>query len=77
MEDFSSEMNVLRNETMCNMECTLFNQDDVIQCFKKSKVGKVSGPDKIGGRLLKTCTDLLGPVFYNIFQKSIHLQKNT
>ncbi len=39
-------------------------------------MGKSSGADKIGGRLLKTCADQLGPVFYNIFQKSLYLQKN-
>ncbi len=33
--------------TMCNMECTFFNQQDVIQVFKESNVGKSSGPDKI------------------------------
>ncbi len=60
---------------LCNMECTFFNQHNVINVFKKSKVGKSSGPDKIGGRLLKTCADQLGPVFYNIFQKSLYLQK--
>ncbi len=52
-----------------------FNQQDVINVFKKSKVGKSSGADKIGGRLLKTCADQLGLVFYNIFQKSLYLQK--
>ncbi len=60
---------------MCNMECTFFNQQDVIQVFKESNVGKSSGPDKIWGRLLKTCADQLGPVFYNIFQKSLYLKK--
>lgn len=63
-EDFITEMNVLRNETVCNMDYTFFNQQDVIDAFKKSKVGKSSGPDKIGGRLLKTCADQLGPVFF-------------
>lgn len=32
VEDFS-EMNVLRNETMCNMECKSFTQQDVIHTF--------------------------------------------
>ncbi len=54
------------------MECNYFNQQDVINVFKK---GKSSGPDNIGWRLLKTCADQLGPVFYNIFQKSLYLQK--
>lgn len=75
VEDFTSEMIVLRIETMCNMKCNFFNQQDVINTFKKCKVGKSSGPDEIGGRLLKTCADQLGPVFYNIFQKSLYLQK--
>ncbi len=75
VEDFTSETNELRNTTMCNTECNFFNQQDVINVFKKSKVGKSSGPDKIGGRLLKTCADQLGPVFYNIFQKLLYLQK--
>ncbi len=75
VEDFTSEINVLRSETVCNMECIFFSQQDVINVFKKSKVGKSSGPDKIGGCLLKTCADQLGTVFYNIFQKSLYLQK--
>ncbi len=36
----------------CN---NFFNQLDVIQGFKESKVMKSSGPDKIGGHLLKIC----------------------
>ncbi len=43
--------------------------------YKKSEVGKSPGPDTIEGRLPKTCADQLGPVFYNIFQKSLYLQK--
>ncbi len=63
--------------SLCNMECNFCNQQNVINVFKKSKVGKSSGPDKIGGRLLKTYADQLSPVFYNIFQKSLLSSKNS
>ncbi len=75
--DFSSEINVLWNKTMCNMKCNFCNQQDVINFFLKSKVGKSSGPDKIGGRLLKTCADQLGPVFFIIYYKSCFLSSKT
>ncbi len=39
--------------SLCNMECNFCNQQNVINVFKKSKVGKSSGPDKIGGTFTK------------------------
>jgi len=36
---------------------------------------KSPGPDKIGGHLLKVCAEQLAPVFCNIFQRSIALQR--
>ncbi len=38
----------------------------------------IPGKDQIrlGGRLLKTYADQLGPVFYNIFQKPLLSSKN-
>ncbi len=45
--------------------------------LKRATWGNLGEKDKIGGRLLKTCADKLGPVFYNIFQKFyLYLQKN-
>ncbi len=62
---------------MCNMECICFYQQDVINVFKRATWGNLGEKDKIGGRLLKTCADKLGPVFYNTFQKFyLYLQKN-
>ncbi len=64
---------------LCNMECNFFSQQDVINVFKKSKVGKSSGPDKIGGCLLKTCADQLGLLLlllaFNTIQPHVLIKK--
>ena len=36
---------------------------DVITCFKRVNPHKAPGPDGFHGRILKTCSDQLGPVF--------------
>ena len=46
----------------------------MIKCFKKCNPKKSAGPDHIGGRLLKTCADQLGPIFYFLFNMSIGQQ---
>ncbi len=46
--------------------------------LKRATWGNLGEKDKIGGRLLKTCADKLGPVFYNTFQKFyLYLQKKS
>ena len=51
-----------------------FEEQDVITCFKKCNPRKSAGPDHIGGRLLKTCAEQLGPIFYAIFNLSLSQQ---
>ena len=51
-----------------------FKEQDVISGFKKCNPRKSAGPDHIGGRLLKTCAEQLGPIFYTIFNLSLNQQ---
>ena len=41
---------------------------DVITCFKRVNAHKAPGPDGFHGRILKTCSDQLGPVFAKLFR---------
>lgn len=52
-----------------------FAEQDVINGFKHSKARKSAGPDNIEGRLLISCAEQLGPIFYYIFQLSLTQQK--
>ncbi|KAK1795185.1 hypothetical protein P4O66_010362 [Electrophorus voltai] len=46
---------------------------DVRRVFKRANTRKAAGPDGICGRVLKTCTDQLDPVFTDIFNLSLTL----
>lgn len=47
----------------------------VVNTFRHSKARKSPGPDNIGSRLLTSCAEQLGPIFYHIFKLSLSLQK--
>ena len=48
---------------------------DVVDTFRHSKVKKSPGPDNIGGHLLSSCAEQLGPIFYYIFKLSLSQQR--
>ena len=73
--DFSEEHSVIKNRHLSAPPSKpFFMEQDVINCFKKCNPRKGPGPDHIGGRLLNTCADQLGPIFYLIFNRSLRLQ---
>ena len=51
-----------------------FDLHDVVDTFRHSKVKKSPGPDNIGGHLLSSCAEQLGPIFYYIFKLSLSQQ---
>ena len=71
--DFSQEVqelhHKLRNNQHFNITCR-----DVENVFHKTKVNKSHGPDNICGRLIKSCTKELSPIFHHIFNKSLQTQ---
>ncbi len=74
--DFSNKHTEVKNCLMfAPPQNPFFNMDDVTKCFKKCKPRKSPGPDHIGGRLLKTCAEQLGPIFNFIFNMSLHQQR--
>jgi len=52
-----------------------FDEMSVLKVFKGCNVKKSPGPDKIGGRLIKVCAEQLAPVFCNVFQRTLALQR--
>ena len=52
-----------------------FDLHDVVDTFRHSKVKKSPGPDNIGGHLLSSCAEQLGPIFYYIFKLSLSQQR--
>ena len=46
-------------------------EEDVIKCLKAIKPNKASGPDNIGGNVLKLCRESLAKILCNIFQQSL------
>ena len=74
--DFSEMHSEIRNSLLsAPPSSSFFNEDDVIKCFKRCNPRKGSGPDHIGGRLLNTCAEQLGSVFYSIFNLSLSQQR--
>ena len=53
----------------------VFSEHDVRRELKRVNTRKASGPDKISGRVIGTCTDLLAPVFTTIF--NLYLAQST
>lgn len=53
-----------------------FNIDlqDVVKAFNSVHVNKSPGPDNICGRLLKSCSKALSPVFHGLYNKSLQKQ---
>ena len=49
----------------------VFSEHDVRRELKRVNTRKASGPDKISGRVIRTCTDLLALVFTTIFNLSL------
>ena len=70
VRDFSNECHeICESITPEHLEIT---ETEVVKIFKKQKVNKASGPDGIGGKLLKTCASELGKIFTTIFQMLIN-----
>ncbi len=76
------------NEFYCRFEKTPFtppatllsptpalqiSEDDVCQVFRMNKRRKAPGPDGVSPACLKTCADQLGPIFTQIFNRSLEL----
>ena len=73
--DFSERHNEIRNRLMTTPPSSaFFNEQDVTKCFKRCNPRKSPGPDNIGGRLLRTCAEQLGPIFSYLFNLSLSQQ---
>lgn len=68
--DFSQEIQELQNQLKDN-QYTSITCRDVENVFRKTKINKSHGLDNICGRLIKSCTRQLSPVFQFIFNKSL------
>uniref|UniRef100_A0A8C1D980 Reverse transcriptase domain-containing protein n=1 Tax=Cyprinus carpio carpio TaxID=630221 RepID=A0A8C1D980_CYPCA len=49
------------------------SENDVRQVFRKNKRRKAPGPDGVTPACLRTCADQLGPIFSQIFNRSLEL----
>lgn len=75
VHDFNENHSEIRNRLGSAPPCCpFFDEQDVINCFSKCNPRKGPGPDLIGGRLLKTCAEQLGPIFNFIFNMSLRQQ---
>jgi hypothetical protein len=50
------------------------DEKDVVKCFARINPFKAAGPDGLGGRVLKSCAQQLGPVFAKMFQLFLNCQ---
>lgn len=71
--NFSNEILTLKKKLQCTR--SPLNELSVVQSFRRTKVRKSPGPDSICGRLLHSCAEQLGPIFFDIFQMSINQQR--
>ena len=64
-------MSSFNNLNLTQDECQEdFSVDTVTALFKQVNITKVSGPDKISGRLVKLCAEQLSFIYCFIFNKS-------
>ncbi|KAK3534953.1 hypothetical protein QTP70_002045 [Hemibagrus guttatus] len=49
----------------------IISEHDVRRAFRRVNTRKAAGPDRISGRVLKSCADQLAPVFTEIFNLSL------
>lgn len=49
----------------------VFSEHYVRRELKRVNTRKAAGPDRISGRVIRTCADLLAPVFTTIFNLSL------
>lgn len=69
--DFSDKHSEIRNRLLSAPPLNpFFDEKSAIKRFKGCKHKKSPGPDNIGGRLLRTCAEQLGPIFNYIFNLS-------
>lgn len=69
--DFSNMNSKLKNELPCTGSPP-FNECSVIESFKRTKSEKAQ---VLCGRLLHSCAEQLGPIFFYIFQMSLNQQR--
>ena len=72
MNDFSAEHQHIRDQHFSTIKEGQFvlSKDIVKEALGKISVNKAAGPDKISGRILKTCKDSLLDIIHKIFSLS-------
>lgn len=71
--DFSSEIQDLRHQ-FTDHDHHSIREENIVRAFTHTKTNKSQGPDAICGRLLKSCSKELAPIFHHIFNKSLQTQ---
>ena len=70
--DFSAVRNIIVSHLKHrSYERLIITEDEVLKSLKSVKVGKATGPDKIGANILKLCSVPLAPAICNIYQQSL------
>ena len=70
--DFSAELNSEEERLRCwDKDSISISEDMVRNTFNNINIRKSCGPDGIQGKILKSCSDQLAPVFCKLYQKSL------
>ena len=70
--DFREECDsILRLAKNRNDERILVSHDEVVRSVKRIKCGKACGPDQVGAKVLRSCTDQLAKPLLVLFQASL------
>jgi hypothetical protein len=75
VHNHKTECETLLNNLKIDANCTaIISQDDVLKSLKRVKVNKSCGPDKISGKVLKSCADQLCEPLRVLYQLSLDLR---
>ena len=72
VHDHKTECEILLDSLKIDVSSTaIISQDDVLKSLKRVKINKSCGPDKISGKLLKSCADQLCEPLRVLYQSSL------
>ena len=71
-KDFSAECSCILND-VCSRACEriVLSEEDVMRALSTAKPGKAAGPDKICGRVIKSCKHELAKPLLKLYQASL------